>query len=151
MTHEIWQKIFIVSGILSVIFAALTVFLIIHFRFFSLVRFTISSTKTTKKYPADIPEKTTHTEKLSSPVPAPDQSGGTVVAPPHSSESTGTVIASDTFRYIKSIVITNADISQITSLCPRKIAGDSEGAGDQRECRARPQSPAKKQISQTTP
>ena len=150
MTHEIWHRIFIVSGILSVIFTALTVFLIIHFRFFSLVRFTISSTKTTKKYPADIPEKTTHTEKLSSPLPAPNH-GGTVVAPPQSSESAGTVIAPDTFRYIKSIVITNADISQITSLCPRKIAGDSEGAGDPRECRARPQSPAKKQISQTSP
>ena len=119
MTHEIWHRIFIVSGILSVIFTALTVFLIIHFRFFSLVRFTINSTKTTKNYSSDIPEKTTHTEKLSSPLPAPNH-GGTVVAPPQSSESAGTVIAPDTFRYIKNIVIANADISRITDLCNRK-------------------------------
>lgn len=76
MTYETWHIIYYVSGVLTLLFFILTLIFIIAFRFFDLVKFSISQrkkhTSASSAYIPDSDEISSVTEKLSD-TPVSDQ------------------------------------------------------------------------------
>lgn len=120
MKHELWYRIYEISGIAAVFFSLLTLFFIIRFRVFSLLRFLIGNRRTEQIPDAEAgkisPEQYTRTERIEK---TPDISSirktGTVIAGT-TAEKTGTVIAEDTFFITRNIVIKSIDASFIDSV-----------------------------------
>lgn len=115
MKHELWYRIYEISGISAVVFSIITLFFIIRFRFFSLLRFSIQNRKqkikqTEVKDHNDISVKTEQLIKIQ-----PQVSKGTVIAE-QPVIKTGTVIAADNFMIRKNIIITGTDPSFIDSV-----------------------------------
>ncbi len=120
MKHELWYKIYGISGCAAIIFLFITIIFIIRFRFFSLL---ISAMNRRKKTDISISSTNVSSDKISvrteriPKIPQENNSRktGTVIAG-MSGVRTGTVIASDNFFITRNIVITGTDSSFIDEI-----------------------------------
>ncbi len=120
MKFELWYRIFLISGILSVIFLVTTVVLVIKFSFFELVGFRLrnrspeASSGEKRTGDTGVQGRTSVTEEI--PVRRNPASSGTVIASPL---RTGTVTApspapeDSDFVITRSVIITSGNHSLI--------------------------------------
>lgn len=128
MTYETWRILFFVFAALTMIFTASSIFFIIKFRFFSLVRFSLRDKKSSENPAVTKPLYTGETEALSvtesirtdntektSDINKSRSSSDTVIAGTDTSAE-GTVLVRNSFRVTKSTVIIHADPSVIDTV-----------------------------------
>lgn len=129
MLYETWNRIFLLSAALTLLFLTVTVIMIVKFRFFSLLRFRKENksrdnyihTSAEIKIPASSEENFSGTESLSDSTECIRRDDNNeicreTVVIPQNPEISGTVVISDEFRLKRNTIIIHADPSVIRKI-----------------------------------